>query len=261
MSDITVRRPTSWSAAGNSDVGTVRKINEDAIVLRSDAGLWAIADGMGGHEAGDVASNMVVKSLEALNLSGQLDEAVNAVKECILDVNQRIMEYAEIMLEGRTFGTTVVSFIIKGQRGVCLWAGDSRLYRYRHNQLEALSRDHSRVAELLKKGVLDSESAATHPDSNVITRAVGVSQELDLDVNVFPVQMGDTFLLCSDGLYNSVTEENIQHHLDCNSSQEAVQGLMAAALNNRANDNVSVIVIKSMSHPATADESHESVVL
>ncbi len=260
MSDITIRRPTAWSAAGGSDVGTVRKINEDAIVLRNDVNLWAIADGMGGHEAGDVASNMVVKSLELLDLSAELDEAINAVKECILDVNQRIMEYAEIMLEGRTFGTTIVSFVIKGQRGACVWAGDSRLYRYRNNQIEALSHDHSRVAELLKKGMLDSVSAATHPDSNIITRAVGVSEELNLDVNIFPVQMGDTFLLCSDGLYNSVTEEDMLQQLGSGSSQEAVQALITTALNNKANDNVSVIVVKSAFHSA-ADEEHEQVVI
>lgn len=248
MSDITVRRPVIWKAAGDSDVGTVRKVNEDAIMLRNEAGLWAIADGMGGHEAGDVASNMVVKTLELLEIDELLDDAVDAIKKCILDVNQRIMEYAEIMLEGRTFGTTIVSFMIKGQVGVCLWAGDSRLYRFRNNQLEQLSRDHSRVAELLKRGVLDPEAAAMHPESNVITRAVGVSQELNLDVNIFQVHAGDTFLLCSDGLYNSVREDSMVQYLDCDSPQESVQHLMAMAIDNKANDNVSIIVVKSMLH-------------
>ncbi len=248
MSDITVRRPVIWKAAGDSDVGTVRKVNEDAIMLRNDAGLWAIADGMGGHEAGDVASNMVVKTLELLAIDELLDDAVDAIKKCILDVNQRIMEYAEIMLEGRTFGTTIVSFMIKGQVGVCLWAGDSRLYRFRNNQLEQLSRDHSRVAELLERGVLDPEAAAMHPESNVITRAVGVSQELNLDMNIFQVQAGDTFLLCSDGLYNSVREDSMVQCLDCESPQESVQHLMAMAIDNKANDDVSIIVVKSMLH-------------
>ncbi len=248
MSDITVRRPVIWKAAGDSDVGTVRKVNEDAIMLRDDAGLWAIADGMGGHEAGDVASNMVVKTLELLEIDELLDDAVDTIKKCILDVNQRIMEYAEIMLEGRTFGTTIVSFMIKGQVGVCLWAGDSRLYRFRNNQLEQLSRDHSRVAELLERGVLDPEAAAMHPESNVITRAVGVSRELNLDVNIFQVQAGDAFLLCSDGLYNSVREDSMVQYLDCDSPQESVQHLMAMAIDNKANDNVSIIVVKSMLH-------------
>ncbi len=246
MNDITIRRPIKWASAAGTDIGTVRKINEDSIMSRPDAGLWAIADGMGGYEAGNVASNMIIKSLEALAIEQHLNDAVDAIEDCILDVNSRILEYADVVLEGRTLGSTVVSFLIKDQVGVCMWAGDSRLYRYRNQELEQLSRDHSRIEELLQQGVLKPEDAKSHPDSNVITRAVGVSGDFRLDMNVFKVHVGDTFLLCSDGLYNAVDQEHINHDLKNYVPEEAVQRLITTAIENNATDNVSVIVIKGL---------------
>ena len=246
MNDITVRRPVRWCSEGQTDVGTVRKINEDAILSRPDAGLWAIADGMGGYEAGDVASGMIVKSLSDIEISEHLDDVVTRIEDVILDVNKRIMEYADIMLEGRTFGSTVVSLLIKGQLGVCFWAGDSRLYRFRNQALEPLSRDHSRVEELLRRGALTPEEADSHPESNVITRAVGVTEEFKLEMNAFPVYVGDTFLLCSDGLYNALSEEELIQHLNSDTPDQAIENLIATAIHNKANDNVSAIVIKGM---------------
>lgn len=244
MNDITVRRPVRWCSEGKSDIGTVRKINEDSIISRPELGLWAVADGMGGYEAGDVASGMIVKSLTNVVVSDHIDDMVCQIEDCILDINKRIIEYAEIMLEGRTLGSTVVTLLIKGQLGVCFWAGDSRLYRYRNQTLEPLSRDHSRVEELLRRGVLRPEDAASHPDSNVITRAVGVAEDLKLELNVFPVCVGDTFLLCSDGLYNSVPDHSL---IECLSNEDptmAIEQLISKAIENKANDNVSAIVVK-----------------
>lgn len=246
MNDITIRRPVKWRSAGLTDVGKVRKINEDAIMSRPDACLWAIADGMGGHEAGDIASKMIVKSLEDVKIDEDLNAAVKSIEECIHDVNRRIIEYSEIMLDGRITGATLVSFLINNQLGVCLWAGDSRLYRFHNNTLEQISRDHSRTEELLKSGLIKPENASSHPESNVITRAVGVSEDLNLETRVFSIQSGDTFLLCSDGLYNSVSNEIMIQYLSCEDPNEAVQGLISAALYNQANDNASVIVLKGV---------------
>lgn len=248
MSDMTIRRPVKWSSAAETDIGKVRQINEDAVIARPDVGLWAVADGMGGYEAGNVASGMIVKSLEGLSFNEHLNDAVDSIEDCIIDVNQRILEYAEIMLEGRTFGSTVVSFLIKGQVGICLWAGDSRLYRYRNQKLELLSRDHSRVEELLQRGLLTPEESKEHPESNVITRAVGMNGDFCLDMTAFRVQIGDTFLLCSDGLYNAVDDDEIVANLTPFAPEEAVERLIACALDNGGPDNVSVIVIKGSQH-------------
>ena len=142
MSEVTIRRPIHWRSAQGLHVGKVRKINEDAILALPEQQLWAVADGMGGYEAGNVASDMVVNSLEDLEKAATLNEWVDSIEDRLIDVNHRILEYADIMLEGRTLGSTVVTLSIQGTIGVCLWAGDSRLYRYRHKQLVQLSLIH-----------------------------------------------------------------------------------------------------------------------
>lgn len=244
MSDTTVRRPIKWNSFAESNVGTVRSINEDSILSKPEINLWAIADGMGGYEAGDVASSLIVKTLDELAYKESLSDIVNAVEDTLTDVNHRIQEYADIMLDGRMLGSTVVSLLIRGRVGACIWAGDSRLYRYRNNQLQQLSRDHSHVEELMTQGHITAEEAANHPDSNVITRAVGAHEELYLDLNVFNLQVGDTLLLCSDGLYNAVKQPDIIQFLSQPSPQLIVQHLLAKALENGASDNVSIIIVK-----------------
>ncbi len=248
MTDITVRRPVQWVSASATDVGTVRTVNEDAVLERPEIGLWVVADGMGGHDAGNVASRMVVESLTDLQKPDALNDYVTTIENCILDANQRLLEYSEIMLDGRIVGSTFIGLMIYGQVGVCLWMGDSRLYRYRGQELVQLSRDHSQVSELLQAGAITEEEAENHPESNVITRAVGTSDEPYIDLDVFDVQIGDTFLLCSDGLYNAVNKETIARHLSSNDTGAMVTGLIDSALDNGASDNVSVIAIKGVRH-------------
>ena len=167
-------------------------------------------------------------------------------------MNHRILEYADIMLEGRTLGSTVITLSIQGTIGVCLWAGDSRLYRYRHNQFAQLSRDHSQVAEQIEQGYLTEEEAQNHPDSNVITRAIGADRDIYIDINVFRVQLGDLFLLCSDGLYNMVSKHEIIEVIDNNPIDQAVDLLLQKALDNGADDNISVVLVKGQSAPSQA---------
>jgi len=244
MSDTTIRRPIRWSSAQDTNVGMVREVNEDSIISLPEVQLWAVADGMGGYEAGNVASNMIVKSLEDVTNKSSLNDFVDSVEDRLIDVNHRILEYADIMLDGRTLGSTVVTLAIKGHVGICLWAGDSRLYRLRNNNCIQLSRDHSQVEELVQQGFLTPEEAEVHPDSNVITRAIGASPDVYIDINVFSVQLGDTFLLCSDGLYNMVSKEDMQDTIHNLGLQEATDTLIQKALDNGANDNVSVILVK-----------------
>lgn len=259
MTDITVRRPVQWVCASASDVGTVRTVNEDAVLERPEIGLWAVADGMGGHDAGNVASRMIVESLGDVQKPETLNDFVTTVENCILGANQRLLEYSEIMLDGRIVGSTFIGLMIHGQVGVCLWMGDSRLYRYRGQELVQLSRDHSQVSELLQAGAITEEEAINHPESNVITRAVGTSEDPYIDLDVFDVQIGDAFLLCSDGLYNAVDKITIARHLDIEDPRAMVTGLIDSALANGASDNVSVVAIKGVRHPprqTAAEETH-----
>ena len=244
MNEITIRRPINWKSAQNRHIGLIREINEDAILSLPDQHLWAVADGMGGYEAGNIASDMIVSTLKNLKLDGSLNEIVNRVEDSLIDVNHRILEYADIMLDGRTLGSTVVTLIIKGRVGICLWAGDSRLYRYRNRQLVQLSRDHSQVEEQVMQGHITPEEADNHPDSNVITRAIGADSEIYIDINAFSVQLGDIFLLCSDGLYNMVSNDEIAHILASQPIEQAVETLIQKVLDNGADDNVSVILVQ-----------------
>lgn len=253
MNDITIRRPIKWYSSSDTNVGMVREINEDSIISNQNVGLWAVADGMGGYEAGNVASNMIVQALGEINKKSNLSAMVNEIEDNLLDVNHRILEYAEIMLEGRTLGSTVVCMLLMGQVGVCLWVGDSRLYRLRNNELLQISRDHSQVEELLQQGLIREDEVENHPESNVITRAIGTNEELYVDMCVFSAQVGDSYLLCSDGLYNSVKQEDIIKQLANPNSDDAVKQLIVNSLENGAADNVSIIIVKGLT---TRDGTH-----
>lgn len=239
--------PVRWRCASRTDVGTVRDVNEDSILVRTDAGLWAIADGMGGHRVGDIASGKIVEALESVPNANLLSDFVDAVDDALLQVNADIMHYALENFGSSSMGSTIVSMVIRGRIGVALWVGDSRIYRYRNSRLLQLSRDHSQVEEMLQMGLINEEEAVDHPQSNVITRAIGGEDELYVDVNVFSVQIGDTFLLCSDGLYNAVSSEDIEENLRFRDPDDCAEHLMSLALANQASDNVSLIVLKGES--------------
>lgn len=255
MSDSTVRRPIRWIHARDTHVGAVREINEDSIMVSQALQLWAVADGMGGYEAGNVASSMIVQTLETLENNPALADMVDAVEDALIDVNHRILEYADIMLDGRTLGSTLVSLLIRGRVGICLWAGDSRLCRLRNGQFVQLSRDHSQVEELLQQGVLTEDDVHNHPDSNIITRAIGANKELFIDINVFSVQQGDIFLLCSDGLYNMVTTDEMVETITRLPLEGAVNRLIEQSLENGGDDNISVILVKGESDGKSKSET------
>lgn len=235
----------AWTSAVATDVGGKRKINEDALLARPDAGLWVVADGMGGHAAGDVASNAVIHPLQHIPRPDSLPDFVEAVEDALMSVNQQLRDYSVEQLGGRTLGSTVVTLILSQHTGVCLWAGDSRLYRLRQGQLTRLSRDHSAVQEMVEAGAITQAEADSHPKSNVITRAVGGAETLYVDSAVFAPQAGDTYLLCSDGLYNEVAEDSIRRKLALD-QDEAAQRLLDEALHNGGRDNISLVIVKVM---------------
>ena len=231
-----------WSSASATHVGRVRTLNEDACLELENQALWAVADGMGGHAAGDYASNMIVDSLAGIQAPTSLGAFVEDVSACLQDVNTRLCAEAGRRRES-IIGSTLVLLMAFDSHCVSMWAGDSRAYLYRDGKLRQLTRDHSHIEDLIDRGKITRDQAAHHPGGNVITRAVGVSDNLMLDSAMYEVKDGDTFLLCSDGLYNEVTDEQIRQALGIASSHEACNALIEHALAHGARDNISVVVI------------------
>lgn len=233
--------PLTWTSVACTHVGTVRKVNEDAFLDQPDRGLWAVADGMGGHQAGDVASRMTVEGLERLPAAGDCSALVQTVTRRLQDVNRRLRAEAARLYQHRTIGSTVAILLAHGQRGVCLWVGDSRVYRLRAGELRQLTRDHSHVQELLEQGLIQPHQARNHPLGNIITRAVGAAEQLEVDRADLTLQPGDVFLLCTDGLNRAVTDSEIARGLD--RGADAARELLDLALVRGVNDNVTVIVV------------------
>ena len=244
MIDKTFRRPIEWNSFARTDVGVVREVNEDAILAKPEIGLWAVADGMGGHLVGDIASSKIITALDEVIPQPMLSDYVDAVEDALLDINEKMLEYAQVMFDAGTMGSTLVALIIKERIGVCLWVGDSRLYRFRNQQLVQISRDHSQLEEMIELGLLSKEAAENYPHKNVITRAVGVEESLYVDINIFTTQIGDIFLLCSDGLYNSVSNEELLEALAIRDLEAMVTQLVNKSIANGAPDNVSVIIVQ-----------------
>lgn len=233
-----------WRSMFVSHRGAVRTANEDSFLEAPDLGLWAIADGMGGHEAGQVASATIVHALELLPklASGEGTEA--CVRERMAAANDRLQELSREAFGGRTIGSTVALLILRPEGATCLWAGDSRIYRLRDGRLQRLTRDHSRTEELIAQGVIEPEEAADHPAVNVITRAVGAMSDLDLERRSEPVEAADRFLLCTDGFYRTVSDDEIAGILGRSDYKQAAKELLALSLSREPADNVTLGVIQ-----------------
>jgi len=241
-----------WSSSSRTDVGMVRELNEDALLDRSAVGLWVVADGMGGHTAGDVASRMICDRLAEIDAPASLSGMVDAVEGRLMEVNSALREMAS-RGERQTIGSTVVALLAHGRHAVCLWAGDSRAYRLRKQRLERISEDHALVQELVAKGVLTPEQAAAHPQANLVTRAVGAGDLLHVDAEIVELQAGDRFLLCSDGLDKEVSEAEIAGVLGQREGGNASEALVDLALARGSRDNVSVVAVEFEPVAGTTD--------
>lgn len=232
----------SWRSYAVSHVGKVRKLNEDACLERPDAGLWAIADGMGGHSAGDLASQLVVNILSKIKPHAELSALVEFVEHGIIAANARLYDLATA--SDQTIGSTVVTLLCAQGHCVFMWAGDSRLYRRRDGRLRQLTTDHSQVEIYVRQGLVRREDAATHPAGNLVTRAVGATAELHLDIDAAKLAAGDRFLLCSDGLVRHVSFQEIESALGEPSPELAAERLLGMTLSRGAVDNVSICVVE-----------------
>ena len=228
--------------SANTHVGHVRKLNEDSILALPDQNIWVVSDGMGGHAAGDYASQMVVDCVAMLSPDLAPAAKMQGMRDAIHRAHAAIRSEAEAR-GGVTIGATVVSLVISNGHFAALWAGDSRLYRKRGRQMQQITRDHNPIVDQLDSGVI-SEEEALATDTNVITRAVGGQHDLHLDVAVFDVCPGDTMLLCSDGLYREVEAQDIFDALQ-QDVDEAVERLMHDCLQGAARDNVSIVVARA----------------
>jgi serine/threonine protein phosphatase PrpC len=233
-----------WRSHGISVVGYRRKINEDAFLERPDIGLWMVADGMGGHHAGDVASNTLVEILGGVEASLGLDTLERRVAQGIHEANARLHRLAKES-DGQIIGSTVVALLAQNLQCAALWAGDSRLYRYRGDRLEQLTSDHSLIEDLVKAGLMNAEEASLESSSsNIITRAVGAESELNLDGIRFDAQGGDIYLLCSDGLVKEVKASAIASQMEGGDIAACAQALIDAALASGGRDNITVVLIR-----------------
>lgn len=232
-----------WMSAARTHVGLVRQVNEDACLDQPARGLWAVADGMGGHTLGDLASSLIVEALNGMPRADDLAAYVADARSRLQMVNQQLRAEA-IVRNAHIIGSTVVVLLACGRRCAYLWAGDSRLYLYRNGVLAQLTRDHSQYEELRSSGHLD-EFTLTLAARNLITRAVGAAEELDIDEHATDVEDGDTFLLCSDGLSNEVSEQDICGALVAGDCEKAAETLIALALQGGGRDNISAVVIRA----------------
>lgn len=232
-----------WTSVAGTHPGKKRKVNEDRYFNAYQQGLWVVADGMGGHNAGDIASQATVDAFEDFVVPDKMSDFVTTVEEKIIAVNDQL--YADFSREGRTGGTTVVAMLALDQHCAFLWAGDSRVYCYRDGMLWQMTQDHSYVEELVEQKLLTRAEAENHPDANVIRRAVGAEEHLCLDIDLHPLQADDIYVLCSDGLYKEINETEIAAILSPEKTSEAMtRELLSAALNKSGKDNVTVVVVK-----------------
>jgi serine/threonine protein phosphatase PrpC len=219
-------------------------LNEDAVLARGEAGLWAVSDGMGGHLAGDIASALVIDTLAHLPYPNGESSLAGSVHQALVRANDTLHRRGAAHGENSTIGATVTVLGIEEGRYFCLWAGDSRLYRLRAGTLMQLTRDHRYVQELLDSGMLDAESAKAHRHRNVLTRAIGPYPDLQLDRCDGMVMVGDLFLIATDGVTLLASDDELAARLSLHEPDEAADEIVALCLGRGAPDNLSLVVVK-----------------
>ena len=242
-SSVTHTTQLQWMSASCSHVGLVRQINEDSCLDQPERGLWVVADGMGGHTLGDLASRMIVDAMSDMPPADSLASFAANTRAQLQAVNRSLRDEAALR-NAQVIGSTVVVLLAYGGECAYLWAGDSRIYLYRNGRLLPLTRDHSQLEELRSSGNLN-ELTLSLVGRNLITRAVGAADTLDIEEGTIEVRDGDMFLLCSDGLSNEVTEEEIRSALVAGDCRMASETLLDMALQHGGRDNVSVVVARA----------------
>jgi serine/threonine protein phosphatase PrpC len=227
-----------------SHVGHRRAVQEDAVLARPEIGLWAVADGMGGHHRGDLASRRIVETLSALRPPDSASSFLADVRAGLSAVHQDLNRVEPA--NGRTGGATCVVLMVWHDQFACLWAGDSRLYRLRDRALIPLTRDHSRVRELVDAGEISEASARLHPQASIVTRAIGAGTRFDLETVRGAIRRYDRLILCSDGVTSVLSDAEIRALADNSEADVAAEVLVGAVLAAGAPDNASAIVVTAL---------------
>lgn len=240
-----VQVANAWRSAARTEVGKVRARNEDAFLAMPEQGLWVVADGMGGHQNGALASRLIVEQL-AEPSAGDLPQRLAELRKRLHGVNRRLGQELTVTAAqpDPVIGSTVVALLIEDDRAACIWAGDSRCYLWRGSRLYQLSRDHSLLQQLIDEQQLSPAEAARHPAAHALTRAIGASEELKLEILELDILPGDAFLLCSDGLYQGLSADQLGAALNLPSPQLTLNRLFQQALDGPARDNLSAVVIR-----------------
>ena len=231
------------TAAVRSNTGLLRTQNEDSVWYDEKTGLFAVADGMGGHLAGEVASAMAVDAIRQM-AEGKPKASFSALADAFDKANTAILDHAWQHAECHGMGTTLSVLWLMQERALIAHMGDSRIYRLRDGRLEQVTRDHSLVQELVQAGIITKEEARTHPRRNIITRALGTEGDSQPDLILEDCRPGDCWLLCSDGLTGMVTDEAIAGVLKQQALEEAADTLIRLALDAGGQDNITLLICR-----------------
>jgi serine/threonine protein phosphatase PrpC len=230
--------PAGVRSVARSHVGVVRALNEDRFLDLPEQGLWAVADGMGGHRAGDMAAQMVVDAIAEI----AAETSVEGIRSAVQAANARLVNHSASSRQDVS-GSTLVVLTIEGSRYDCLWAGDSQAWLRRGGGWRQITRDHSLVEDLLQAGAIEADQRHLHPHRHVITRAVGVAETLELDHVQGSLADGDVILLCSDGLTNVVDPAALAIPAGTPDLDAMADALLSQALAGGAADNVTFILV------------------
>ncbi|CCE06321.1 conserved hypothetical protein [Bradyrhizobium sp. STM 3843] len=237
-----VHVPSLFDVGSVTHAGRVRPRNEDSCLVRTDVGLWAVADGMGGHEAGDLASRIVVQSLDAIAMPGSAADLLAECEQRLFSANRQILALSHER-QGAIIGTTAAVLLVRDGYYACVWAGDSRVYLINRGSISQVSHDHSELEELIAGGTLSRDDVKDWP-SNAITRAVGVVDDPEFEVVTGPAEPEDVFVICSDGLTKHLQDNEILQYVTTRRAQVACDDMLALALDRGGLDNVTIVVIR-----------------
>jgi len=241
MNEISAAAPFETGAI--SHPGKVRSHNEDNLVLRPEFGLWAVADGMGGHENGALASATVAAALDGIGPADSAADLLARLEKHVLAANEELRREIRERA-GATMGSTLAVLLTHETHFACVWSGDSRIYLVRSGRITQISRDHTEAQDMIERGLLSIEEARRWPRRHVITRAIGVHDLPELELDNGELEGGDTFVLCSDGLTDHVVEHEILRATEGVQVQAACDALLALTLERGATDNVTVVIVR-----------------
>lgn len=236
---------------GNTDVGKLRKVNQDYVYINNEPigsldNLYIVADGVGGHKAGEVASEVAIDSFEQFIYETEDDEVLDLLVSALAYANEQVFNLAKTNKQYENMGTTLLATTIKNNKIFIAHVGDCRLYGIRNNKIAQMTSDHTYVMDLFKAGVISKEEAENSKESNVLTRALGTEKNVKADALFCDIFEDDIFIMCSDGLSDMLTDDEIFQLASKKSvpTQEKVENLIQEANNNGGRDNIAVIIIE-----------------